>query len=352
MATSTRIASMELISFVTRLFEAVGVPSDAAAFVAETLVEADEHGVASHGVMLVPMYIDRLRNGSISLATEGTVVADRGATGVIDAGNALGQLTARQAAAMAGAKAKAHGLGLVTVRNAFHFGMAGRFALDLAAGGAIGIVMCNTRPLLPAPGGSEAMVGNNPLAIAMPANDAGPPVLLDMATSESAMGKIRMALAAGKPIPEGWATDSDGRPTTDPGEAVRGMLLPTGGPKGFGLAFMIDLLCGGLSSGGTGEHVRPLYGDPAEPYNSAHLFLAIDVEHFRDLGDFIGVASRARDRVRASRPAPGVERVMSPGEPAWAAQRSNANACAIDQAVWGQLASLAESLSLTDAIPA
>ena len=352
MTTTMRIERQAMCGFVARLFGAVGLPEEEAGYVAETLVEADEQGIASHGVMLVPMYLDRIRNGSISLETHGTVMVDHGAVGVIDAGNVLGQLTARQAVALTYKKARAHGLGLVTVRNGFHFGTAGRFALDLAALGTIGIVMCNTRPLLPAPGGSEAMVGNNPLAIAMPSDDNGPPVLLDMATSASAMGKIRMAMAAGEAIPEGWATDAKGRPTTDPAEAVAGMLLPTGGPKGFGLAFMIDLLCGALSGGGLGAAVRPLYGDASEPYNCAHLFLAINVEHFRELAAFTEVVSGARDRVRGSRPAPGFKKVMSPGEPAWAAKQAGGGLCPVEPSVWQELAALADTLDIKDAIPA
>lgn len=352
MATPLRIETQALCGFVARLFSAVGVPAEEAAFVAETLVDADEQGIASHGVMLVPMYLDRIRSGSIALETEGSVVVDRGAVGVIDARNALGQLTARQAVALAYTKAREHGLGLVTVRNGFHFGTAGRFALDLAALGTIGVVMCNTRPLLPAPGGSEALVGNNPIAIAMPSDENGPPVLLDMATSASAMGKIRMAKAAGEEIPEGWATDATGRPTTDPAEAVAGMLLPTGGPKGFGLALMIDLLCGALSAGGFGETVRPLYGDASEPYNCAQLFLAINVEHFRELDAFTDAVSGARDRVRGSRPAPGFDKVMSPGEPAWAAKQAGGGLCPVDPSIWQQLAALADELDVKDAIPA
>lgn len=346
MSRNVIVESARLIRFVAKAFAAVGVPEAAAGYVAECLVEADEQGIASHGVMLVPMYVERIQAGSISLETEGTVVADIGATAVIDARNALGQLTARQAAAVASGKAKQHGLGAVAVRNAFHFGTAGRFALDMARAGHIGIVACNTRPLLPAPGGAEALVGNNPIAIAMPSAGDGPPALLDMATSASAMGKIRMAEAAGASIPADWATDAEGRPTTDPSAAISGMLLPAAGPKGFGLAFMIDLLCGGLSSGGTGGSVTPLYGDASVPYNCAHFFLAIDAAHFGEPAAFAEVVAAAVDRVRGSRPAPGAEPVMSPGEPAWSAQREAAGRCRIDEAVWQRLCEIGDRLAL------
>lgn len=331
------------------IFEALGVAEEPARYVAASLVDADLEGIASHGVMLLPMYVARLRAGSVSTAPAGRVVLDRDAVGVIDAENALGQLTARQAVALAAAKAKRYGLGAVAVRNGFHFGAAGRFALDLAAAGCVGIVMCNTRPLLPAPGGAEALVGNNPIAIAVPVAGEGPPALLDMATSASAMGKIRRAAAAGNPIPPDWATDADGSPTTDPAAAIGGMLLPAAGPKGFGLAFMIDVICGALSAGAMGDEVRPLYGDPSMSYRCAHFFLALDAAHFRDLDELGSEVRAAVERVRVSPRAAGVERVMSPGEPAWRARRTNAGRCRLDAATWRDLHALAAELGVEPA---
>lgn len=324
----------------------LGLPNEPSSFVARTLVEADLEGISSHGVMLVPMYAARIRAGSVSLNTGGEVVSDHGAVAVIDAGNALGQLTARQAVDLAVAKAKAFGLGAVAVREGFHFGTAGRFAADISAHGCIGIVASNTRPLLPAPGGSEPLVGNNPIAIAMPSPGDGPPVVLDMATSASAMGKIRLAEAAGDPIPSDWATDANGNPTTDPAEAIAGMLLPVGGPKGFGLSLMIDLLCGGLSGGATGAEVNPLYGDPARPYRCAHFFLAIDTGHFGDEARFAATVANAAARVRSSSTREGVEQAMTPGEPAWRERQRNGTLCPIDDTAWAALCDLAEDLGV------
>ena len=131
--------------------------------------------------------------------------------------------------------------------------------------------MCNTRPLMPAPGGAERVVGNNPIAIAVP-SDGRRPIVLDMATSEAAMGKIRMAEKAGEAIPGTWAVKADGSATTDPTEAIAGMLLPAAGPKGFGLAFLIDLLCGVLSGGATGAAVQPLYGNAVHSLRLRRIF--------------------------------------------------------------------------------
>jgi LDH2 family malate/lactate/ureidoglycolate dehydrogenase len=328
-AGAVAIDAQRLISAVADIFAAVGVAVADAQVVAADLVAADLEGISSHGVMLLPMYIERINKGSVSRHCAGEIISDRGGAIVIDAGNALGQLTARQAVKLAVARAREIGLAAVGVRNGFHFGTAGRYARMMAEHNCVGIVLSNTRPLMPAPGGAEAMVGNNPIAIALPS--AGEfAVEADMALSATAMGKIRLAAAAGQRIPDDWAVDAQGRPTTDPAAAIKGMLLPAAGPKGFGLAFVIDLLCGGLSDGGVGADVRPLYGDPAEPYRCAHFFLAIHAGHFL-VGERL--AERARDqamRVSSSKRSAGVDRVYAPGELVWATRQASEGVCRLD----------------------
>ena len=323
------VDAQRLTSTVADIFTAVGIATADAQVVAADLVAADLEGIASHGVMLVPMYIERINKGSVSRRSAGEVVSDRGGAIVIDAGNALGQLTSRQAVMLAVTRAKEIGLVAVTVRNGFHFGTAGRYARMIAEQNCVGIVLSNTRPLMPPPGGAEALVGNNPIAVALPS--AGEfPVEADMALSATAMGKIRLAAAAGQRIPEDWAVDSQGLPTTDPTAAINGMLLPAAGPKGFGLAFVIDLLCGGLSDGAVGADVRPLYGDPAEPYRCAHFFLAIHAGHF-PVGERF--AERVRDqamRVSNSKRRAGVDRVYAPGELVWATRQASEGVCRLD----------------------
>jgi LDH2 family malate/lactate/ureidoglycolate dehydrogenase len=311
-----------LSELVARLFVAAGIPERPARTVADALVDADLEGQASHGVMLVDMYLNRIREGSVSASEEGVVVSDNGVAVVLDARHALGHLTGDQAMALALERAQRYGAGIVAVRHGFHFGTARRFAVRAAEAGSIGMVMCNTRPLMPAPGGAERVVGNNPIAIAVPA-DGPSPIVLDMATSEAAMGKIRLAEKAGERIPQTWALKSDGTATDNPAEAIAGMLLPTGGAKGFGLAFMIDLMCGLLSGGASGSDVQPLYGDPVQPYDCSQLFIAIDVAHFCNPAAFRGAAAAAADRLRAGRRAPGVQRLFAPGEPEWR-RRQNA----------------------------
>ena len=291
----------ELRHLVHDLFTAAGVPEEAASDVAEALVRADQEGQPSHGVMMVDLYLNRIAGGSVSTRTSGEVVTDRAATAVIDAHHALGQVTAKQAISLACDKAETYGVGIVTVRNAFHFGTASRYTELAAERGMVGIAMANTRPLMPAPGGSERLVGNNPIGFALPTS-AGQPLSFDMATSQAAMGKIRLAHAQGSSIPVDWATDSHGVPTSDPGEAIAGMLLPSGGAKGFGLALVIDLLAGLLSGGGHGDAVTPLFGDATVPYNSSQLFIAIDPAFFTSSEEFDSGAADAAERVRSSAP--------------------------------------------------
>ncbi|MGC7404401.1 Ldh family oxidoreductase [Pandoraea pneumonica] len=330
----------QLHTLIAALFTVAGVSPRSAEIVAHALVAADISGKASHGVMLVPMYLARMKAGSVTCADEAQIVHDGKTTLVLDAANALGQLSAHQACHLATARAREYGLAMVTVRNAFHFGEAGYWARRMADVGCVGIAMANTRPLMPAPGGAQRRVGNNPLAIAMPhADDV--PVVLDMAMSASAMGKIRLAERAGKTLPDGWATDAQGVPTHDPATAIAGMLLPAAGPKGFGLAFMIDLLCGGLSDGAVGDEVQPLYGDTAIPYGSAQAFLAIDASHFGLQRPLAQRASGLARTVRESKPAPGVERVFSPGEQSWQFAQDHCERCPVSLDTAKQLIALA-----------
>jgi LDH2 family malate/lactate/ureidoglycolate dehydrogenase len=340
------LSAAELSALVARIFVAAGVPQQAAATVAGGLVEADLEGLASHGVMLVDMYVDRIRKGSVSTSETTAVVSDRDAAVVLDAGNALGHLTGDQAVGLAVERAKKFGAGVVVVRHGFHFGTARRFAIRVAEADCIGIVACNTRPLLPAPGGAERVTGNNPIAIAVPtAGDI--PIVLDMATSEAAMGKIRMAAKAGQPIPPTWAVKADGSPTTDPAEAIAGMLLPAAGPKGFGLAFLIDLMCGLLSGGAYGAAVQPLYGDFSVPYDCSHLFIAIDVAHFTDPARFRAAAATAADRLRGGKRAPGVTQLYAPGEPEWRKRQAADGKVRLDPAVAAMLARYARELGVS-----
>ena len=328
----------------TGLFAAAGLKPEAAARAAEALVEADLQGKSSHGVLQAEAYFARLLAGSMSTADDIEVVTDGGTTLVVDALGMLGHLAAEQAMDLAIGRAREHGLALVAMRNGYHFGVAGRYAAMAARAGMVGLVMCNTRPTIPAPGGAEKLVGTNPLAIALPTAEE-PHIVFDIATSAGSVGKIRQALAAGKEIPDGWAVDAKGVPTNDPAAALKGFLLPAAGPKGFGLSLVIDLLCGALSGGGWGPHLGEMRGDLSQPYNGSSLFLAIDVAHFRPLAEFAADTQAGAERVRKSKKAPGTDRLYTPGERGWET-RQNATDVRIEGGVLDALNKTAERLGV------
>lgn len=340
------VSSTWLLDTVQAVFEAAGLDREAAGRVAASLVSADLRGVSSHGTMLVPMYIERIQSGSVSRHTKADVVVDVGGVALLDARDALGQVTSDQAMDLAITKARHHGVGAVVVRNAFHFGGAFRYAESAARAGCIGIVASNTRPLMPAPGGAAAVVGNNPLAVGIPVLDREP-LILDMALSEAALGKIRLAAQEGRPIPATWATDAKGAPTTDAEAAIAGLLLPAAGHKGYGLALVIDMLTGVLSGGGFGNAVRGLYADTSVPNNCAHFFLALDIARFGDVEGFLARAAELADQVLTSPTAPGVERTLLPGQ--LEAERSSAalaHGVRLDASVLAALEATARSLGM------
>jgi LDH2 family malate/lactate/ureidoglycolate dehydrogenase len=332
-------------SFVAGLFERAGLSPAASLEMGRAMVDADVAGLPSHGLSQTEMYVRRLLLGSVSRITEIIVVESREATAVVDAQGMFGHLAGDQAMQIAIDRSKAFGVGVVAVRNSFHFGPAGRYAQQASEHGCIGIAMCNTKPMMPAPGGVERLVGNNPISIGLPAAE-GPDFLFDMALSEAALGKIRVAEREGKAIPSTWAVDRDGLPTTDPKAAIEGMLLPSGGAKGFGLSLAINLLSSLLSQGPGGDDVAPLYGDLSKPFLCSLLFMAIDIGHFRPEAEFRAAASAELARIRKSRSREGVPR--TPGERSWTLRQCSSGQVQIAAALAESLQQLADEIGLND----
>lgn len=288
--------------FLCRLFELAGAEPGTARTISDALIEAELEGNASHGLLQAPVYVRRLLAGTISGTARLKEIHRNGAVSVFDAGLGLGHAAAGQLAALAASDARKHGVAAATVRSATHFGVAGRYARMLAEAGLIGIVMCNSRAMMPGPGGREPVVGNNPLAIAVPC--AGqPPIVFDMAMSAAAMGRIRQAAQKGEAIPLGWAVDAEGRDTTDAEAAIRGLLLPAAGPKGFGLALMVDLLCA-LSGGTAGTELGSLYAPPEEKADCSWLFIAIDPAQFGLAMPYAERVAKLAETVRRTAPDP------------------------------------------------
>lgn len=307
-----------LQEFTTSMFEALGVPRSEAVEVSEVLVKADLRGVDSHGVARLHYYLDRLDKGLIAPQCAMKVAGEMGATLLVDGGNGLGQIVSKRAMELCVEKARQNGSCLASVWNSNHFGAAAYYAMMALPHDMVGISMTNAYPLQVPTFGKKAMIGANPLAVAIPTG-AEPPFVLDMSTSIVAFGKLEIAYREGKPIPLGWALDKDGQPASDPGAGLEGRaLLPLGGTrelgshKGYGLAVVVDILCSLLSGAAFGQ----IYVEQGldVPMNIGHFFCAISVESFLPVGTFKENMDDMISTIRTSSTAPGQDRVYTAGE--------------------------------------
>jgi LDH2 family malate/lactate/ureidoglycolate dehydrogenase len=299
--------------WVCTLMDRVGVPEADAALLADGLIQAHLSGMDGHGLFFLPTYVKRLELGLIAKQGEVRVIEEGPAFVRLDGGNLLGHVSAWKAMAVAIAKAKDVGVGIVTLCNGNHSGIMARYTLHAAEAGCIGIATTNTPPLMAPWGGFLPFLGTNPISIAMPAGEE-PPVVLDMATSAVARSKILVANKAGTKIPLHWALDESGKPTEDPQAALAGTMAPMAGHKGFGLAFMIDLLSGVVSGAAFGPEVGDVFRYDAGPQNVGHFFQAIDL---RRVGNADAVRRNTDElirRLRAAPPAPGTARIRAPGD--------------------------------------
>jgi LDH2 family malate/lactate/ureidoglycolate dehydrogenase len=283
-----------------------------AALVAEILVQADMRGTDTHGVHLLTLLPDRVEAGMIQIPTNLKVVKEGETTTLIDGGNGLGQVAVHRAMTMNIQKAKKFGLGCSLVRNTNNIGSLVSYTLMAAQEGMVGIVMTNAAASISPWGGTEAFFGTNPLSIAVPGGAEGP-VVLDMSSSVVARGKIRLAERMKDPIPLGWALDETGAPTTDPTAAMKGTLVPIGGPKGYGLALMVDILAGMLSGSKYGQDVITFH-QLLGPTGVGVFSLAIDIERFIPREQFNKLMDAYLTSIRTSKKAKGVSRIYIPGE--------------------------------------
>jgi len=306
------VRAEELFEFAKNALIRVGVPEKDAKVVAEMLVLANLRGIDSHGVVRLHSYIERILRGLINPRATPRVIREYGAVALIDGDNGLGPVAAMYAVNIAIEKAKAYGVGIAGVRNANHFGMAAYYGMKIAEKRMIGIVLSNAPPAMAPWGGRVARLGTNPICIAFPYKN-GEPIVLDMALSVVARGKIRLAALKGERIPEGWALDESGKPTTDPVKALKGTLMPIGGPKGYGLAVAVDILCGILTGSAYSIYVKAL-DDFSGPSRTGFFIEAINIEAFRsydeylkDLEDFVKI-------IKETPRAEGVAEIYLPGE--------------------------------------
>jgi LDH2 family malate/lactate/ureidoglycolate dehydrogenase len=308
-----RLAAADLAGFAAAVLSAEGVPEDDARLVADSLVQADMWGHESHGVMRLSSYLKRLAGAVMQPVTEVRVISECGAVAVWDGGDGIGQVIAARAMQAAMQRASEQGVSAISVRNSNHFGTAMYFTRMAPPRGQIAVLMTNASPAMAPWGGTLATVGTNPWSIGAPAG-RHPPLLLDIANTSVARGKIFLAQQQGRPIPMGWAADREGEPTTNPGQALAGLLLPMGGHKGYGIAVMIDVLAGVLSGSSFAAAVQGPY-QAERRSGCGHLIIALNVSAFIPLHEFNARAEELISQLKSVPPATGHAEIMYPGEP-------------------------------------
>ncbi len=320
-----RFAPAALARFVSGVFEAEGLSPAHAGMVADALVSANLRGVDTHGVFRVPAYLKRLRAGLLNPRPNLQIECPAPTTLVLDADNAMGPVAAFSALDACLERAAQFGMGAATVRRSNHFGAAAAYTLRAAEQGCIGIVMSPGSRTLAPHGSRAALLGTHPFAVAVPSGRYAP-FSLDMAASVAARGHVRVAATRGQPIPEGWALDAEGRPTTDALAALGGVMLPFGGAKGSGLAMMVDIFAAVLAGSAFAGDVRDWVNDFEGPADVGHFLLAIRVDAFLPAEAFARRMETAIERLKALPPAEGFDEVLYPGERAarTGAERSRA----------------------------
>ena len=329
MTATIRVPLEFLGRFVFDVFRGIGVPDADAQICTDVILDADRRGIASHGIgRLKPIYYDRIVKDKIQFpVTRFEVIRDSKATAVVDGHLGMGMVIAKRCMEMAIAKAREHGLGMVVARNSTHYGIAAYYPMMACEAGMIGLTGTNARPSIAPTFGVENMLGTNPLVFAMPSDEPFP-FTNDYATSITQRGKIELFAREGKAMPAGWVIDHQGRTKTNPKQAIEELvegtaaLAPlggigeeTGGYKGYGYATVVEILSAALQQG---AFMRKLMGvdesGQKAPYRLGHFFLVIDIELFTSLESFKQITGNILRELRASKKAPGAERIWTCGE--------------------------------------
>ncbi|TKC19461.1 Ldh family oxidoreductase [Robertmurraya kyonggiensis] len=311
-----------LRSFTEEVLRKVGIDEDNVLLISDVLVDADLRGVHSHGVQNLPRWARGFLNGHLIRDPIFEEVTDNGPIATIDAQGTLGVIASNFAMDLAIDRAKKYGIGIIGVKNSSHFGPAAYYTMKALQHKQIGYCTTNGPAVMAPWGGKEALLSNNPFSYAIPAGEE-PPIVLDMACSVSARGRIRMMARENETLPEGWAITKDGEPTVDPREAVEGTVLPFGGYKGYGIAVINEILSAALTGALFSFEVGGISKGPAESelqkheqeaWGCGHVFGAIDINRF---GNGEAFQSRVAYLIKALKQSPtakGVERIYLPGE--------------------------------------
>jgi len=312
MDATSRIPFDRLIDFGAAVYESAGMPSPDARLIADTLVQADLWGHQSHGVLRLGWYLDRLRKQVMRPVAQIEQLVDAGAMGLIDGHDSVGQVTTMHATRQAIARAKQHGVGVVGVRNSNHFGTCMYYTLTGAREGCVTLLASNGGPAMAPWGGRKKIVGTNPWSVAAPAGRHAP-LVMDMANTGVARGKIYLARNRNVSIPLGWAIDAHGAPTTDPRKAIEGIILPMAEHKGYAIAVVVDLLSGVLTGSGFLSAVHSPY-QTSEKSNCGHFLIAIDIAALQPLQAFNERMEAFIAELKSVPLAKGFDEVFYPGE--------------------------------------
>ena len=312
------VSAAALQAYIDRVLRKCGFPDADAGTIAHLMTEADIRGSDGHGVFRIPHYVKRIRSGGMNLRPDIRVVSERKAMALLDGDNGMGHLVMTRAAEIAIAKAKETGVAWVGARRSNHAGPAALYAQMPMAQDMIGLYAAvGNANHVPPWGGLDMLLSTNPVAIAIPAGRR-PPIVLDMATTTAAYGKVKLAQQRGEQMPVGWMVDRQGQPLTDPNRAGEGFLMPIGGAKGYGLALMLGLLAGTLNGAAMGKDVVDFTADHVTPTNTGQFIIALDIAAFADVARFKADVDDIYGQMKGSAVMPGFGEVRLPGESAWA----------------------------------
>jgi L-2-hydroxycarboxylate dehydrogenase (NAD+) len=323
-ATPVRVSAKKLEAFIASALNAVGISNAEAKMIAELMVRADVQGSEGHGVFRLPQYIRRINGGAVNLKPTIRMAREAAGMGLVDGDNGMGHLVMRYATEQAIEKAKSAGVAWIGVRMSNHAGPASLYASMPPEHDMIGLYLAvGNANHLPPWGGLDMLLSTNPIAVAVP-TDEEPAIVLDMATTVAAYGKVKTKAQRGEMMPEGWMMDREGRALTDPRRANEGFLLPIGGYKGYGLALVIGILAGTLNGAAMGKDVVDFNADDTSVTNTGHVIVAINVEAFQPVAEFKRQMDTLIRDIRGSRRLPGVDRIRLPGEGSHAARADRA----------------------------
>lgn len=346
-APARRYAASDLEQFIARAMEAVDVPPADAKIIAELMTRADVQGSEGHGIFRLPQYIRRIKGGAVNVKPNIKIAREAAGMALIDGDNGMGHLVMRYATEKAIEKAKTAGVAWVGVKWSNHAGPASLYAGMPVAHDMVGLYMAvGNANHLPPWGGIDMLLSTNPIAVAIPAGEEQS-IVLDMATTVAAYGKVKTKAQRGEMMPEGWMMDREGKPLTDPKRANEGFLLPIGGYKGYGLALIFGLLAGTLNRAAMGKDVVDFNADDTTPTNTGHAIVAINVEAFQPVAEFKNSVDVLVRDIRNSKKLPGVDRIHIPGEGSHAARADRLkNGVPLPEALLAALNQLAGELRI------